>query len=89
MSNPIRSRSTFRKGRFWLTAGLLVVVAVVLTGWYWLWVPASGDPAQSAVIDGRSRQWLVHLPAGYRAGQAVPLVIAFHGHLARRKRWCI
>ncbi|WP_426701136.1 alpha/beta hydrolase family esterase [Rhodanobacter sp. Col0626] len=81
MNIPVAgSRSRFRKGRRWLIACLLVIVAVVLTGGYWLWVPASGDLAQSAVIDGRSRQWLVHVPAGYRAGHAVPLVIAFHGH---------
>jgi polyhydroxybutyrate depolymerase len=87
MNGPVAGlRNTFSKGRRWLTACVLVIVAVVLAGWYWLRVPASGDLAQSAVIAGRSRQWLVHVPAGYRAGHAVPLVIAFHGHYSSPER---
>lgn len=41
---------------------------------------ATQDLSQSATIDGQTRQWLVHLPPGYHAGNAVPLVVAFHGH---------
>lgn len=41
---------------------------------------APQDLLQSAMIGGRLRQWLVHLPSGYQAGWPVPLVVAFHGH---------
>ncbi|WEN15225.1 PHB depolymerase family esterase [Rhodanobacter sp. AS-Z3] len=76
MSGPVvRSR----KWRFWLAAVLLVIIALGLTIASWLWVPASGDLAQTGVVDGHNRQWLVHLPADYRAGHRVPLVLAFHG----------
>ena len=68
-----------RNRRFWLVFGLLIVLAV-LAAWLWLRTPASGDLTQTAVVDGRSRHWLVHMPRGYRAGHVVPLVIAFHGH---------
>lgn len=72
------ARRAWRKRRPWLVLGLLVVVAV-LAAWSWQRTPASGDLAQTAVVDGRSRHWLVHVPPSYRAGHAVPLVIAFHG----------
>lgn len=74
------SRGGSHKRRLWLAAGLLVIVAFGLTAACWLRVPASGDLLQTGVVDGRSRQWLVHVPASYRAGHRVPLVIAFHGH---------
>ncbi|MEO6799969.1 MAG: PHB depolymerase family esterase [Rhodanobacter sp.] len=81
MSDPVASsRGRPRKRHLWLAAGLLVMVAIGLAAAYWLWVPASGDLVQTGVVDGRSRHWLVHVPPGYRAGHAVPLVIAFHGH---------
>lgn len=38
------------------------------------------DTRQSATIGGRTRSWLVHLPSNRRAGQWLPLVVAFHGH---------
>ncbi|MGH8279916.1 MAG: alpha/beta hydrolase family esterase [Gammaproteobacteria bacterium] len=41
---------------------------------------ATNDLLQSATIDGRTRQWLVHLPSAYRIGKPFPLVVAFHGH---------
>jgi polyhydroxybutyrate depolymerase len=34
---------------------------------------------ESADIGGRTRQWHVHLPPGYKAGKAVPLLIVYHG----------
>ncbi len=82
MSNPVAviSRGQPRKRRIWALVVLLVIAIIGLTAAYWLWVPASGDPVRTAVIDGRSRQWLVHVPPGYRVGHRVPLVLAFHGH---------
>lgn len=41
---------------------------------------ATIDPLHSAVIDGRTREWRIHLPPHYSQGEAVPLVVAFHGH---------
>ena len=34
---------------------------------------------ESAAIGGRTREWLVHLPPNYKAGQAMPLVVVYHG----------
>jgi polyhydroxybutyrate depolymerase len=68
-----------RKRSLWLAAVLLAIVAIGLIAASWLRAPASGDLLQTAAIDGHSRQWLVHVPPGYRAGHRVPLVIAFHG----------
>ena len=70
--------SVFRHGRFWLVIGLLVAVVLPVRGWPG--TSASGDLTQTAVIDGRIRSWLVHVPANVRPGHATSLVIAFHGH---------
>ena len=44
---------------------------------------AAGSHADStretAVVGARTREWVVHLPAGYQAGKPLPLVIAYHG----------
>jgi len=58
-----------------LVSCVLVALTFVATGG-----AAAQDLSQSAVIDERTRQWLVHLPSGYHAGKSVPLVVAFHGH---------
>ncbi len=46
-------------------------------------VPATrppGDTERSLTVDGLSRSYLLHVPAGLSAVSPVPLVLVFHGH---------
>lgn len=54
---------------------MLLVLAFIVppAGW------AGADPRATLDSGGRSRTYLVHLPAGYSAAQRWPLVIALHG----------
>jgi polyhydroxybutyrate depolymerase len=42
---------------------------------------AAGDQTISLTVDGGSRDYILHVPAGYSGASAVPLVVNFHGYL--------
>lgn len=43
-------------------------------------LPVGETVPQSMTSGGRTRQYFLHLPTGYQADEATPLVLAFHGH---------
>lgn len=53
----------------------------------------SDDPILTVTHDGLQRQALVHVPAGYRSGTPLPLIVALHGgggsmqHMANDRRF--
>jgi poly(3-hydroxybutyrate) depolymerase len=51
---------------------LLVSVQFTMVGW--------GDFTNTTWIDGVSRSYIVHVPAGYDDSMATPLLLMFHGH---------
>ncbi|MEW2548142.1 ferulic acid esterase [Streptomyces sp. NPDC047002] len=42
--------------------------------------PAGRTTAETLTVDGVRRDYLIHVPASYRPGRALPLVLSFHGH---------
>lgn len=43
---------------------------------------SGGDHTYTLQHDGRNRSYIVHIPRGYLAEKAVPLVLDFHGHMS-------
>lgn len=68
--------------------GLTIVLAVVLVALtaaepeYYTHEIAAGDYLKKIYVDGRSREYRLHLPAGYDGTRRMPLVLAFHGSSA-------
>ncbi|HTI50041.1 MAG TPA: PHB depolymerase family esterase [Planctomycetaceae bacterium] len=45
-----------------------------------------GDHRRALNVDGRARDYLVHVPKGYDGSRAFPVVLAFHGGLSNADR---
>jgi polyhydroxybutyrate depolymerase len=61
--------------------GLLIIALLILAG-MWTVVQHRRDMAASyehVMVDGRERQYLLHLPDGYDANETYPLLLALHG----------
>ena len=73
-----------RRGR-WIAASLLVVVAALAVARHNALGARPNDPTGAVLSGGRVRTYRIHVPASYRAGRPVALVLAFHGRLGTGK----
>jgi len=63
--------------RFTIALAVLTVVLVVL---HWRRaIAATGDQTGTITVDGRTRSYILHVPANRKGAQALPLVIVLHG----------
>ena len=74
-------RSGVRK---FITFGLAAVLLALVASEpeYYTHESEAGDYVKKIDIDGRPREYLLHIPAGYDASHPIPLVFVFHGSSA-------
>jgi len=71
--------------RVFLIALAVVALAIVVLAGHWMRVwaaidhPAASDEKRDLVVDGVTRHYLLHVPAGLHPGRRAPLVLVFHG----------
>ncbi len=72
-----------RRGRRWLLGVGAILAFVVVLGAirHSALGAAPNDPAGALISGGRVRTYRIHVPASYRPGRPVALVLAFHGRL--------
>lgn len=58
----------------------LLLALFLLSSLYVTACNRAASASESATVDGRVREWLVHLPTAYEAGKPMPLVILYHGN---------
>ncbi len=75
-------------GRSIVRHGLAIVLAAVLVALissepeYYTHETVAGDYLKKLDVDGRRREYLLHLPSGYDGTRRFPLVLVFHGSSA-------
>jgi polyhydroxybutyrate depolymerase len=50
-------------------------------------VLAPGNPKRTIQVGGRSREYVLHVPSGYKGTTAVPLLVDFHPHGSTGPSW--
>jgi len=53
---------------------LIIIICTFISG------DTNSQVTGSFVFDGISRSWIVYLPAGFNAGESLPLMLALHGY---------
>ncbi len=69
------------KATFGTLGGLLIIALLILAGMYTVYQHRRDMAASYGhiMVDGRERQYLLHLPDGYDANETYPLLLALHG----------
>ncbi len=78
-------RARPRRRRWWIAGTILAVALALAVARHNALGAGPNDPVGSVRADGLTRTYRIHVPASYRAGRAVALVLAFHGRLGDGK----
>lgn len=65
-----------------IALALILLALVASEPEYYTHESHAGDFVKKVYVDGRNREYLLHIPAGYDAARPVPLVLVFHGSSA-------
>jgi polyhydroxybutyrate depolymerase len=61
-------------------ASVLLVLIIAVTGFMWRRARAAGSDQTGTIdVDGRTRSYILHVPANHNGTGAMPLVIVLHG----------